>query len=124
MCCVCVCVCVSVYLMTGDLVLLVHSYNISIYQHLSSNIFNFHQSSIPLLSYFPGILTSRKVPIPIEKRIDRSKSQSRNFVAEGVSMLLKAATGSSVHSRTSGTSQFIQNDPKQVKATTEGFNSK
>ena len=44
-----------------------------------------------------------------------SKSQSRNFVAEGVSALIKAATGSSVNSKTSGTSQLIQNDPKQVK---------
>ena len=53
-----------------------------------------------------------------------SKSQSRNFVAEGVSALIKAATGSSVNSKTSGTSQLIQNDPKQVKDTNEGLNSK
>ena len=39
-------------------------------------------------------------------------------------MLLKATTGSSVHSGTSGTFQLIQNEPKQVKDATEGFNSK
>jgi hypothetical protein len=91
---------------------------------LTSNILNFHQSSIHPLSYFQGILTSHTIPIPTEKRIDISKSQSRNFVAADVPTLLKAATGSSVHSETSGTSQLIQNDLKQVKVTTEGFNSK
>jgi len=41
-----------------------------------------------------------------------------------VPTLLKAATSSSIHSETSGTSQLIQNDPKQVKDTNEGFNRK
>jgi len=70
------------------------------------------------------MLTSHKIPIPTEKRIDVSKSQYRNSVTAGEPTLLKVATDSSIHSETSGTSQLIQNDPKQVKATTEGFNSK
>jgi len=69
-------------------------------------------------------LTSHKIPIPTEKRIDTSKSQSQNFVPEDVSTILKTATGSSDNSETSETPLLIQNDPKQVKVTTEGLNSK
>ena len=96
--------------------------------YLPTNIniqhFNLHQSSIHPLSYFPGILTSYKIAIPNEIIIGASKSQSRKFVAASLPTLLKAATGSSVHSETSGASQLIHNDPKQVKDTTERFNSK